>query len=283
MGLSAPVLSSSIQRSGMLGCWLLFGSYFIPSLARLQMRLSPKTPAGHLPRRSTLATPRRPRLFSQAASSVLCQADQIPDWKLTISTPPKWLSLTQRRGRPSPRRASQSQGPCVACRKNHPSGLRQRYFHQRLGWPMYRPTSPRKLPSDMILTGTELAIPSPSWLRWSHKCRGRRGPLTPNYLHVTVKQSTFHSQNHTCLAMAHIWPVAVSANPTRAILFQSHGKELAVSPKHGVAGRALIYQVLGGMCRYLTQGQSRPTPSLQRPVIRTCTLLPVVATDLGPV
>jgi hypothetical protein len=151
---------------------------------------------------------------------------------------PKWSSLTQTRdGPPSIR----------AC----PPGALRRLPEVPSLWLRHRGSSAAVWHTKCPCLGRpELAIPSPSWSRWSFKCRRRQGSLTPSFLHVAPRQSTLHSPTHTCLGMAQLsssqspytqTPPGLSCVPDLA------GNLAAV--QDGVAGRALIYQVLRPKCR----------------------------------
>jgi hypothetical protein len=114
----ASQLVPRIQRSAVLA---VVGSLFYPPFSQIAMRLSCQTPPRHPGRPSALRVHighALTALFIPSGNgSLLCQADQIPDWKSTISPAPKWLSLRQTRQTiaeaciPAP-------GPCIACRRN---------------------------------------------------------------------------------------------------------------------------------------------------------------------
>ena len=108
-----------IQRSATLA---VVGSLVYPPFSQIAMRLSCQTHPGRPSAlRAHIGHALTVLFLPSGNGSLLCQADQIPEWKSTISPAPKWLSLRQTRQTlaeaciPAP-------GPCIACRRRHPCG-----------------------------------------------------------------------------------------------------------------------------------------------------------------
>lgn len=138
--------------------------------------------------------PLGPRLSVWGQALLLCQSDQIPRWEtVNISTPPKRLSQNTR-----PPALHASPGTRIACPQNPPLwGLTTRPVKRRV-LPSVRASwrssgSPGGRLAAMV-TKDGRNLPSPVWQGYG----GVRSAVdawlvATKLLHVTLKQSTFHS------------------------------------------------------------------------------------------
>jgi hypothetical protein len=224
------------------------------------MRLSctrPRPPTAMVP---ALDAPYRHGISCQASAFVLCQADQIPDWKWTISTSPK-VVVTYTDPRRTPVDTSMpSRGPASPARSTVPVAEAQGFVSGRLAYQMPLPWPAGTCHPITVVVKVEFQMPPPSRLPDAE--------LPP--CGAEAINTSFSDPYMPWYGSAVIQSVAVYANPTGALLCPRPGREFGRRPRWCCGKGTYIPGSPTQVPSVL--GESRPPPSFSTELAVSCLL-----------